>query len=341
MEPASHGLLGAHSGLTIRQLRIFASVARHLSFTAAAQELYITQPSVSVAIAQLERHLGTQLLVRTTRTVSLTVEGEILQDLADRILWQVHSAEVLMRQEDRTVHGDMLVGADSTCGTYVMPALLGAFKTRYPAVQVRMEILNRPKLREKALAREYDLAILSGPVDSAELHVSPFAPHELVMIAPPDHPLVVCRDIPMRTLRGETIILREEGSGIRHAFEEVTAAAGIPVEASLSLGSIEAVKQAVQHRLGIAPISRLAISDELDLGRLAVLDVETFPLVRQWYLVRHTEQDTPLLKTLCLFLLENVKRIIACPPGSDLLDDPGQSPRPPSPAGVPAGDKRG
>lgn len=323
MDPLLSGPLGPHSGLTIRQLRIFASVARHLSFTAAAQELYITQPSVSAAIGQLERHLDTRLLVRTTRNVSLTTDGEIMRDLAERILWQVHSAELLMRQEDRSVNGSIFLGADSTCGTYVMPALLGAFKTRYPAVNVRVDVLNRPDLYKRTRAMAYDLAIVSGPLDPQERAQStPFALHELVIVAPPDHPLAVSRDIPPRALSDETIILREAGSGIRLAFELAMAEAGASVEAALTLGSNEAVKQAVQHRLGIAPISRLAVADELDFGRLATLDVEVFPLVRQWHLIRNPDRDTALQRTLGSFLLENVRRIIDCPPDPDGEGEP-------------------
>lgn len=315
MDPLPPGPLGPPSGLTIRQLRIFASVARHLSFTAAAHELYITQPSVSAAIGQLERHLDTQLLVRTTRTVSLTADGEILRDLAERILWQVHSAEALMRQEDRSVSGSIFIGADSTCGTYVMPALLGAFKSRYPSVQVRVDIPNRPDLYRRARAQAYDLAIVSGPLEPEEQAQStPFAPHELVMIAPPDHPLTVSRNIPLRALSDETIILREVGSGIRIAFEAVLASAGVRAASVLTLGNIEAIKHAVQHRLGIGPIVRLAIADELDFGRLAILDIASFPLRRQWHLIRNPDRDTPLVRTLSAFLLENVRRIIDCPP---------------------------
>lgn len=319
------GRLTSHergSALTIRQLRIFSSVARTLSFTAAAQELYLAQPSVSAAVAQLERYLGSQLLIRTTRSVSLTAEGRIFQDLADRILWQLQQAEALMRRGDRSVDGDLLLGTDPTCGTYVMPALLGAFKTRYPAVNVRMEILNRPALQEKVLARQYDIAAVSGPVCSERLRSSPFAPHELLMVAPPDHPLLAIRHIPLTSLAQYPVILREEGSGIRSVFEELMARVGIKIRPALSLGSSEAVTRAVEHGLGIAITSKLAIVEELRAGRLGVLDVEQFPVMRQWYLVSHRHDEEAALKTLRLFLLENVRHIIEMPTEPEALRHP-------------------
>lgn len=319
MDRRGGGLPGADSALTVRQLRIFSAVARNLNFTAAAQELYVAQPSISMAIADLERYLGRQLLVRTTRSVSLTADGRILRDLADRILWQLHEIETVMRGGDRTVSGDLIFGADHTCGTYVMPPLLGAFKTRYPAVNVQLEILNRPALQPKVIAHEYDLAVVSGPVEPDTLESFPFAPHELVIIAPPEHPLVARHRIPLRALVEHPVILREEGSGIRHAFEELLESVGVEMTPALSLGSSEAVKRAVQHRLGVAVASRLAIADELDARRLSVLDVEHFPLMRQWYLVSHREQASPPLSTLTRFLLDNVQHIV---PDRNHLSEP-------------------
>lgn len=299
------------SSLTLRQLRIFSAVARHLGFSRAARELLITQPTVSYEIAQLERVLQAQLFLRTKRDVALTSEGKALYERARRILDLVDETESALRELHVLERGTLTLGADPTVGTYVMPAVLGAFKTRFPGVEVRLEVQNRQLALERLLEHRYDTAVLIGPFEQQELVTTPLLSHEVVVIAAPDHPLTRRRRISLARLSEEPFILREAGSGIRDALERTMRQASLPLRVDLELGNNESVKQAVAHGLGIGVMSRMAIANELALRQLGVLDAAGFPIVLPWHLVVHRMARTSrLVTTFARFLQEEVARVI-------------------------------
>lgn len=304
--------------LTVRQLRIFSAVARHLSFTEAARRLVMTQPSVSAAVAELERHLRVKLLVRTPRSVSLTSEGQMFLGLADRILWQIQEAQTLMRTPDRTVIGSLSIGTDPTSGTYVMPTLLGGFKARYPLVQVGMEIANRTTVQGGFRDGRFDLVILSGDADFSEVVTVPFMSHELVIVAPADHELLQRRSVRIADLAREPFVLREAGSGIRESLEAVFSEANEPIEPALVLGNNEAIKRAVQHRLGLACMSRLAITDELALGRLGIVNAEGFPIIKTWRIAYESANAPDILPPFLEFIRVYARHFVASGKGTVL-----------------------
>lgn len=280
--------------LNLHQLRVFKVVARHLSFSRAAEELILSQPAVSQHVKQLEKTVGTPLFEKVGRQVFLTEAGQQLYEYGLRIFGLLQETLQVMESLREGDRGNLRIAADTTAGVYVIPDYLGVFRRTHPQVTISLEVTNRTTVIRRLLSREIDLACTGHvPDDEATLQATPFLTNELVVIAAPDCPLVGRRRVPTHELAGETFLMRERGSGTRAAAERFFAAAGVSVRMGMELGSNSAIKQAVANGLGIAVISRHAISLELQAGRLAVLDVEGFPLVRHWNVVQILDRSLP------------------------------------------------
>jgi DNA-binding transcriptional LysR family regulator len=272
--------------MNLHQLRTFESVARNRSFTRAAAELSLTQPAVSVQVRALEDSLGTELFERLGRDIGLTQAGSFLLDYARRILTLLEEARSAIDDLQGLRRGRVSVATVSTPGAYVLPPLLVAFRDRYPGIRVTLEVTNRAVVRRRLLDHEADLVIMGRPPDDVAHMARPFLDNDLVVVAAPDHPLAAKRRIPLAVLAQEPLVVREPGSGTRNAVEEHFQKRGIPHKVGLEVGDNSGVKEAVAEGLGISVISRHALNMELALRRIAILDVQGFPLHRQWYVVR-------------------------------------------------------
>src|SRR5260370_19218047 len=175
--------------LTLHQLRTFRAVAEQLSFSAAAHELSLSQPSVSYQVKELEAVLGLPLIDRLGKRVRLTEAAQVMYDYARRTLTLLDEAALVMEQMRGIERGTLRVGASTTVGIYVLPLPLGVYKKRYPNVAVSLEIGSRDGLQERARQGAIDVAVLSGPVAHPELVSVPFMEDELVMVVPAGHPL--------------------------------------------------------------------------------------------------------------------------------------------------------
>ncbi|MGH7775921.1 MAG: LysR substrate-binding domain-containing protein, partial [Candidatus Dormibacterales bacterium] len=271
--------------VTLHQLRTFKAVADRLSFSAAAQELRLTQPSVSYQVKELEAELGMDLLDRLGKRVQLTEAGRLLYGYARRTLNILDEAALALEELRGVARGTLKVGASITVGIYVIPAALGAFKREHPGLAIALEIANRGQIQEQVLRSEIDLAVVGPPLKNPDLTSLPFMTDELVVVAPPNHPLAGKSRISLRELRDEPFIMRETGSGTRWAVEKAIRRAGIRLEIGMELGSNGAIKHAVESGLGLAALSRYAIGLERASGRLVVLDVSGFPVHREWNIV--------------------------------------------------------
>jgi DNA-binding transcriptional LysR family regulator len=187
--------------------------------------------------------------------------------------------------------GVLRVGADTTVGTYVVPSLLGKFHELYPQVEIELEVFNRGYLLNELTTNMVDMAVMGKVPTEIPVFSAPLAPNEMVLIAPPTHRLVGCTHVPMKELGREHFLLREVGSGTRDALKQVFDEAGLTLQVSMQVGNNSAIKQSVAAGLGIALISRVAINLELEMERLAVLDVEGFPIMRKWWLVHLREKN--------------------------------------------------
>jgi LysR family transcriptional regulator, low CO2-responsive transcriptional regulator len=285
--------LALDKSLTLHQLRTFRAVAEQLSFSAAALELSISQPSVSYQVKELEAALGLPLLDRLGKRVRLTEAGAVLYDYARRTLALLDEATLAMEQMRGIERGTLRVGASTTVGIYVIPLALGAYKKRYPNLAVSLEIGSREALQEHLKQGVLDLAVLSPPEADADLASTPFMEDELVMVVPAGHTLAGRRGLTMRDLAAESFLMREEGSGTRYAVELAAGRAGVALRVGMVLGSNGAIKNAVEAGLGVAVLSRHAVHLERRGGGLVVLDIEGFPIRRPWSIVYLRRRHLP------------------------------------------------
>lgn len=269
-------------GLTLHQLRTFRAVAEQLSFSAAAHELSISQPSVSYQVKELEQALGLTLVDRLGKRVRLTEAGQVLYDYARRTLNLLDEAALVMEQMRGVERGTLRVGASTTVGIYVIPLALGAFKKLHPRLAVSLEIGNRDMLQERLKRGVLDVAVLSPPVVDPDLVTAPFMEDELVMVVPAGHHLAGRRGLTLHDFREESFLMREPGSGTRQTVEVAARRSGISLNVGMELGSNGAIKHAVEAGLGVAVLSSHAIELERRQGGLEVVEVAGFPVARPW-----------------------------------------------------------
>ena len=297
--------------LTLQQLRLFEAVARHGSFTRAAQELFLTQPAVSIQVKRLEESVGCALFEHHGRRFHLTAVGKELYTAARDVLGRLRTLEGTVRSMQDTVAGPLQLAA-VTSAKYFVPHLLGAFLNRYPDTEPRLKVTNR----ENALARldegRDDLVFMGQVPDQLPVEAFPFLPNVLVVVAHPHHPLVGAREIPLERLAEERFFMREPGSGTRKAVDQLVAEHRITIAPYMELGSGEAIKQAVMAGLGVSVISLYNLRLELVAEQIAVLDVAGFPLQRRWYAVHSKERQLSLAATTFLeFILAEAESILA------------------------------
>ncbi len=279
--------------ITLHQLRVFKAVADHRSFSTAAQQLRISQPSVSYQVKELESALGLPLLDRLNKRVQLTEAGEVLYGYARRTLNLLDEAAVALDDMRGIRRGSLRAGASTTFGIYVMPAALGAFKKLHPDLQISLEIGSRGSVQEHVLRNELDLAVVGPPLNDPDLEALRFMSDELVVVAPAGHPRAGGAGLTLRDLKDEPFILREPGSGTRWAVEKAARRAGVRLRSEMELGSNGAIKHAVESGLGLAVLSRYAIGLESASGGLVVIDVAGFPIRRDWHIVHLRRRKLP------------------------------------------------
>ncbi|HEX6552723.1 MAG TPA: LysR family transcriptional regulator [Ktedonobacteraceae bacterium] len=292
--------------LNLHQLATFQVVAKHCSYVRAAEELHFSQPAVSAQIRQLEETLGVKLFEQIGRRTHLTQAGNELYHYSQKIFAVIDEALETMEELRGPDHGRLRVGADTTVGTYVIPGLLGKFHQSYPEVEISLDVVNRAALVERIMSNEIDIAIVGRVPDDIPVVIEPFAPNELVLVASPYHRLAGRTNVPLSELAKEHFLMREVGSGTRAALELILQEAEVPLHVSMHMGNNSAIKQGVAAGLGIALISRVALDMELETNRLVILDVEGFPIMRQWRIVhlkdKHLSATALAFKS---FLLEH------------------------------------
>lgn len=268
--------------MNLNALRLFAAVVEHHGFSRAADAVHVSQPAVSKAVRELERKAGVPLLERGgrgVRGVRLTEAGVALYARARRIFSEERAAEEELRAQRGVELGTLRIGASTTIATYLLPELLAAFDRLHPGVELLVASLNTRAVVERLLEYELDVALVEGPVGAAGVEVLPWREDRLVVIAAAAHRLVG-RGVEASELARERLLVREPGSGTRAVGEAALGALGVEPARTLELGSTEAIKRAVAAGLGVAIVSRAALDAELELGTLAMLDVEGLEIRR-------------------------------------------------------------
>ncbi len=300
--------------LTFRQLGIFEAVARHLSYTRAAQELHLSQPAVSMQIKQLEANVGLPLFEQLGKKIYLTEAGRELSHYSRVIEQQLSEAESVLGELKGLHRGKLRISVASTAN-YFIPTLLGTFSRRYPDVTVSLDVTNRETLLRQLAENTVDLVVMGQPPVEADVEAEAFMNNPLVVVAPPDHPLAGKKKIPLSRLQEETFLVRESGSGTRIAMERFFSERKMKLKTGMEVGSNEAIKQSVQAGLGLGLLSRATIEQELTLKRLVVLDIEDFPIMRHWFVVhRRGKRLSAAAGAFQNFLLKEAGMLLATAP---------------------------
>ncbi len=301
--------------LTLRQLQVFESVARHLSHSRAAQELYLSQPAVSMQIKQMEEIVGLPLFEQAGKKLFLTDAGRELLHYSRSILQQMQEMEAVFGEMKGLERGRLNISVVSTAN-YFMPQLLAKFCKRYPNINVILNVANRDAVLQQLADNATDLAVMGQPPQSADIVAESFMKNPLVVIAPPDHPLCAAKHVKLKQLEQENFLLREQGSGTRGAMERFFAEHRIRFRAGMEMGTNEAIKQAVQAGMGLGILSLHSAELELETGRLAVLNVEHFPIMRHWYIAHRTSKRlSGAAQAFKQFLLTEAEHLTTQPAG--------------------------
>jgi DNA-binding transcriptional LysR family regulator len=282
--------------ITLRQLQVFERVARRLSFTRAAEELYLTQPAVSMQIRQLEEAVGLPLFERLGKKIYLTQAGDELYQLSRSIAHQLDEAEALIEEMKGTEAGRLKVSVANTVHHFAI-RLLGEFCRRHPKVRVSFKVTNRKGLLQNLEDNEADLLLMGQPPDHQDLETESFLINPLVIIAPKNHPLAGRKTIPLTELEHENFIMREIGSGTRNSVERFLAERGVHLTVSMEMNTNTAIKQGVEEGLGLGIVSIHTLDRELESQTLAILDVEAFPIIRQWFMVHRAGKRLSAIAT--------------------------------------------
>jgi DNA-binding transcriptional LysR family regulator len=297
--------------VTLRQLRVFAAAARHLSFARAAEELHLTAPAVSMQIKELENVLGLSLFDRSGRTLTLSTPGEYFLLHTRRMLGALKDAEDTVARLKGAQGGKLTLGIVSTA-TYFVPKLLAEFLREHPAVEFALEVGNRQALVDQLQRKQVDLAIMGRPPRELDTRAEPFAPNPLVMIASPAHPLARRSSLPPPLLGNELFLVREVGSGTRAAMDAFFREKRIHPAVTMELPSNETIKQAVMANMGLSFLSLDTMRLEVDAGLIKLLEVEGLPLIRLWHIVNaHAKVLSPAAEAFRYFVLERGREILS------------------------------
>lgn len=269
---------------TIRQLQVFEAIARHKSFTRAAEELHLTQPTVSMQVKKLADALEVDLFELIGRKVFLTQAGETLYDAAKDILEKLEVSEDHIKNQKGFSGGRVKFSVVSSA-QYFVPKVIYDFVERYPEVKVAMNVGNKEQLLERIQKNEDDFYILGEPSDALNIESFQLAPNPLVFIAHKSNPLAKQSRIKLSELANVPFLMREKGSGKRAQVEKAFQKQNFNPNIKMILGGNELVRLGVLQNLGVAVASLATVINYVEQGELVILDVEGFPIHRHWYLV--------------------------------------------------------
>lgn len=299
--------------VTLRQLRVFNCAARLLNFTRTAEELHLSQPAVSMQIKEMEENVGLSLFERIGNKLFLTEAGRELQHYARAVFQQLDEAQGVLDEIRGLRRGRLDLAVVSTANSFATQ-LLASFSQHYPFAGISLDVTNRENLVRMLESNERDLVIMGRPPETLDVELTPFLVNPLVVVANPQHPLAKRRNIPVEALSNETFVIREPGSGTRIAMERHFAEYGVNIIPGMEMTSAEAIKQAVQANLGLAVASGHTLSLELETGRLVVLDVQGFPLLRHWHIVHcKGKRLSPVARAFQDYVLKEAGRLLPAP----------------------------
>ncbi|HUH40979.1 MAG TPA: LysR family transcriptional regulator [Castellaniella sp.] len=273
-------------GISVRQIEVFVSIAANGSVRGAADELHLTQPAISMALAELERQLGAPVFDRARGRLRLNARGREQLSQAQEVLARLNDMLREHPEHAGELSGELRIGTSNTVGNYLVGELLGAFVARHPMVSLHLDVDNTRSITQKLLDHDADLACVEGPVNHPGLETRPWRSDALVVCAAPTDPLALKAKLRPPDFAGARWILRERGSATRSQTEQALSA--LPSgQILLELGQIEAIKQAVMAGLGIACLPQAATQDAVATGRLRILHTPFLALERRLSILLH------------------------------------------------------
>ena len=295
--------------MTLRQLEVFLAVAREKSFSLAAKKIRSSQPTLSEHVSELETELGKQLFFRRgrRRVVTVTEAGRVFAEFAERAISAIEGGRQALADLDGLTHGSLLIGASTTPGLYVLPRLIAAFRTKYPGVDVKLQIANSQSIEGRVRERELDLGIVGGhALRPDEECLAAGMLDELVLIVSPAHAWARRRDVTPESLADEPLLVREEGSATRSVTER--ALQRVKFRVAMELDHTEAIKQGVMAGLGVAFVSLYAVQGEIAAGRLRALRLRGVRIQRHFHIIHHEARRVTASARAFMELFEQTAR---------------------------------
>ena len=294
---------------TLHQLKVFEAVARHNSFTRAAEELFLTQPTVSMQVKQLTKAVGMPLFDQVGKRLYLTQAGEELVKTCREVFEKLDQFEMTIADLKGLKQGRLRLAVITTA-KYFVPRLLGPFCKRYPGIDVSLQVTNHEHILNRLGENLDDLYVMSQLPESIEVTYKRILDNPLVVLAPANHPLAQEKNIPIERIAAEPFIMREPGSGTRKAVQSLFDEHKLSLKVQLDLGSNEAIKQAIAGGLGISILSLHTIALEGPSSQLTVLDAQHFPIERYWYAIYpNGKQLSIVARTFLDYLLTEGKQV--------------------------------
>jgi len=290
-----------------RRLQVFYTVAKQLSFTKAADILYMTQPAVTFQVKQLEEHFNTRLFERSHGKISLTPVGDLVLGYAERILALTGEMEARVGELTGQVTGPLMIGASTTIAEYQLPRILGEFKERFPQVQARLTVANSETVAAKVADHSLDVGLIEAPSHNPVLTTLACCEDELVMICSPNHALASRSSVNAHDIAEQPYVSRELGSGTREVVDDFFKVNGVnpdDLHIEMELGSREAIKGAVEAGLGVAIMSASTVTKEIQLGTLVAVPLNP-RLTRQLSMVYAPEKFRSKLLDAFISFVEN------------------------------------
>src|SRR5712692_9507979 len=271
--------------MDVRDLQVFLSVAKHLNYTRAGEEVSLSQPSVSVRMRQLERDLGSKLFEQLGKKIALTEAGKLLVPYASRVIAAMDDARDAMDDLQGLERGSLRIGASTTPGMYLIPRTIAHFKRRYPKIEIHLAVKDTRQIEEGVIRNEFDFGFVGGHLTGDEVDVVPWMSDELILVVPVAHRLAAKRVVKPQDLSREKFILREQGSATRAVVASHLRKCRIEVEAVMEMANPESVKKAVQSGLGITFISAFAVETELQAKTLVAVKIRNLEIRRELKIV--------------------------------------------------------
>jgi LysR family transcriptional regulator, low CO2-responsive transcriptional regulator len=305
---------------TLHQLKVFSAVARHNSFTRAAEELFLTQPTVSMQVKQLSKTVGLSLFEQVGKRLYLTEAGKELYTTCQEVFEQLSRFEIAIADIKGLKQGKLRIAVVTTA-KYVIPRILGPFCHRYPGIDISLTVTNHQFIIEGMLTNQNDLYIMSQVPEEVDVQSHPFLENPLVVLACRNHPLVGETDIPIARIAEEPFIMREPGSNTRKEVQRIFEENHLSLRVKLDLGSNEAIKQAVAGGLGISVLSKHTLALDGLSSQVAILNVVGFPIQRHWYVVYPTGKQLSAIATAFFeYLLNEGKQVAEATAFQGLMD---------------------